>query len=210
MELRAGFSHQAPQLLPGQSRQAPSRSRSAQAAAMLRNTTALRASAREFVPGSLKAAPPAPQPGEPFLSAAAALPLDPPRCCNCCGQERLWGDLSFSRCCWSGSVNGNLETDSVLMILCDVQCMGPRDVTPSEELVAIAAAAAAAAAAHTTQMSQGHQSQAGQLNQQPSIASLQQDGKVRPGQSDVDAVSKLSKMQPAQVRSRCAAQHAFC
>ena len=73
-----GFPLQAPQLLPSQSRQAPSRSRSAQAAAMLRNTTALRASAREFVPGGFKAAPPAPQPGEPFISVLAALPLTHP------------------------------------------------------------------------------------------------------------------------------------
>lgn len=46
-----------------------------QAAAMLRNTTALRASAREFVPSGLKAAPPTPQPGDPSIGILAALPL---------------------------------------------------------------------------------------------------------------------------------------
>ncbi len=84
---------------------------------------------------------------------------------------------------------------------------GPKDVTPSEELVAIAAASAAAAAAHTTQMSQGHQGQAGQLAQQPGVTSLQQDGKARPAQFEADAVSKLSRLQPMQVCPCHAAQH---
>ena len=87
---------------------------------------------------------------------------------------------------------------------------GPKDVTPSEELVAIAAASAAAAAAHTTQMSQGHQGQAGQLAQQPSVTALQQDGNVRPAQTEVDAVSKLSRLQPMQVCPSYATQHNFC
>jgi hypothetical protein len=55
------FPHQGAHVLPSPGRQVPGRGRSAQAAAMLRNTTALRASAREFVPGNIKPAPPAPQ-----------------------------------------------------------------------------------------------------------------------------------------------------
>ena len=86
---------------------------------------------------------------------------------------------------------------------------GPKDATPSEELVAIAAASAAAAAAHTTQMSQGPHGQAGQLAQQPSMASLQQEqqqrdspARLRPGQADAEALNRLSRLQqshPPQV-----------
>ena len=85
---------------------------------------------------------------------------------------------------------------------------GPKDATPSEELVAIAAASAAAAAAHTTQMSQGshgHPGQAGQLAQQPGMASLQQEqqqrdspARLRPGQADAEALNRLSRLQQSQ------------
>ena len=81
---------------------------------------------------------------------------------------------------------------------------GPKDVTPSEELVAIAAASAAAAAAHTTQMSQGHPAHARQLTQQPSVASLQhqlqQDSpsQTRPGQPDTEALNRLARLQQTQ------------
>ena len=93
---------------------------------------------------------------------------------------------------------------------------GPKDVTPSEELVAIAAASAAAAAAHTTQMSQGshgHLGQTtGQLAQQPGMVSLQQEpqpqrdspARARPGQAEAEALNRLSRLQqsqPPQVRA---------
>ena len=125
--------------------------------------------------------------------------------------------MSLLRWCWSDLVNltcirNRLNPYNSLWRVVH----GPKDVTPSEELVAIAAASAAAAAAHTTQMSQGHQGQAGQLAQQPSITSLQQDqhqqqdGRICPAQPEAEAISKLTRLQPTQVCPCYAAQPDFC
>ena len=96
--------------------------------------------------------------------------------------------------------------DSTLRIqlkacLATIAVHGPKDATPSEELVAIAAASAAAAAAHTTQMSQGTQGQVGQ----PSMASLQQEqeqhsspARGRPGQADAEVLNRLCRLQQSQ------------
>ena len=110
------------------------------------------------------------------------------------------------------SPHGQPFNTSVSLLFDGVPCYtavhGPKDATPSEELVAIAAASAAAAAAHTTHMSQGphgHPGPAGQLAGQPGMASLQQEQqwrdssiRARLGQADAEALNRLTRLQQSQ------------
>lgn len=91
--------------------------------------------------------------------------------------------------------------------ICGHAVHGPKDVTPSEELVAIAKASAAAAAAHTTQKSQGAQGEAphvaytAQLAQQPEQQPQQNastQGHRPQAQADADALNRLARLQQPQ------------
>ncbi len=84
---------------------------------------------------------------------------------------------------------------------------GPKDVTPSEELVAIAKASAAAAAAHTTQKSQAAQGQVphvvytAQLTQQPQQLQPQDASTLGQGphaQAEADVLNRLARVQQPQ------------
>lgn len=95
----------------------------------------------------------------------------------------------------------------VMSCICGHAVHGPKDVTPSEELVAIAKASAAAAAAHTTQKSQGAQGAQGeaphvgytaQLAQQQPQQDASTQGHRPQAQADTDALNRLARLQQPQ------------